>query len=56
MHRLLRLMIDALADGLVDDATARLHVKQIRKHQSSMTAPADDLIAVGLWTASRLGR
>ncbi|MDQ6835858.1 MAG: HAMP domain-containing histidine kinase [Actinomycetota bacterium] len=48
------LMIDAVADGLVDDATARRYFEQIRKQLSSMTALADDLIMVSRLNSGHL--
>lgn len=42
----IRLMIDAIADDLVDDVTARRYYEQIRKQLCSMTALADDLITI----------
>jgi len=50
----IRLMIDALADGLVDEATARRYFEQIRKQLYSMTALADDLIMISRLNSSDL--
>ncbi len=41
------LMIDAIADDLVDDVTTRRYYEQIRKQLRSMTALTDDLIVIG---------
>ncbi len=52
----IRLMIDAIADDLVDDATARRYYEQIRKQLCSMTALADDVMLISQLKSRPLSR
>ena len=42
----INLMVDAIADGLIDDATAQRYHQQIRRQLRAMTALANDLVTV----------
>ena len=49
----IRLMIDAIADDLIDAATARRYYEQIRTQLGSMTALADDLMIISQLTSGQ---
>lgn len=50
------LMIDAIADGLVDAATARRYYEQIRKQLGAMTVLTDDLVMISKVNGQQLPR